>query len=421
MRKSSNSVLLSEDSVSLQNVKEIIKFSLNQLWSDPKQAHLLAPIMLWGPPGVGKSAVIKEICQELKIGLIDVRLSQKEPVDMRGLPVPDLKNNDVKWLISSEWPRDPKSKGIIFFDELSAADRSLQVAAYEMILDRKLGDLYQVPNGWLICAAGNRIEDQAVSVSISSALANRFCHLEVKADLKTWLKWAFDTNIHPTVIAFLKNKPEALFKMSDLAQRGWPSPRSWARVSYLFYAYEKTKDQLSSDSLHFMVKGLIGPGLGIEILSFYQQMLTNYDFEKILLGELVVEIPKKLDVQYLFSTSLAFYLWHSKDLDKAIQNFLSLGCQMSSDFAIITLQQAMQKANDFDLCTKIFRHPKMIDWQAKHGNFEMPKIGNTLKFESKKDNTDNHTDNTDNAQNTDNTSASITSALANRKSTRKSL
>jgi hypothetical protein len=409
MKKSSNGVLLAEDSVSLQNVKEIIKFSLNQLWDNPNQAHLLAPVMLWGPPGVGKSAIIKEICQELKIGLVDVRLSQKEPVDMRGLPVPDLKNNDVKWLISSEWPRDAKSKGIIFFDELSSADRSLQVAAYEMILDRKLGDLYQVPNGWLICAAGNRMEDQAVSISISSALANRFCHLEVKADLKTWLKWAFDTNIHPTVIAFIKNKPDVLFKMSDLAQRGWPSPRSWARVSYLFYAYEKNKNQLSSDSLQFMVKGLIGPGLGIEILSFYQQMLTTYDFEKILLGELVVEIPKKLDVQYLFSTALAFYLWSSKNLDKAILNFLTIGCQMNSDFAIITLQHAMQKANDFELCSKIFRHPKMLEWQAKHGNFEMPKVGNSLKFESKTDQPNNVTP------------SEIKNELANRKSTRKSL
>jgi hypothetical protein len=411
MKKISQSML--DEGISLKYAKEIIVFSLTQLWQDPSQAHLLAPIMLWGPPGVGKSAIIKEICEEFEISLVDVRLSQKEPVDMRGLPVPDTQKNEVKWLISSEWPRDPNSKGIIFFDELSAADRSLQVAAYEMILDRKLGDLYKVPDGWLICAAGNRMEDQAVSVSISSALANRFCHLEVTADLNTWLNWAIETNIHPTVIAFLKNKPDALFKMTDLVQRGWPSPRSWARVSYLLYAYEKNKKQISQNAFNFMVHGLIGPGLGIEILAFYFQMQSEFDFEKILLGEVSVEIPKKLDLRYFFSTALSFYLWESKNLDKAIQTFLSIGCQMTSDFAISTLQSAIQKSKTTEASLKILQHPKMIEWQAKHGNFQAP----PLKIKNAAQNgTQNGTQNDPNEA-----SNQVLGNLTNRKTSRKSL
>ena len=120
---------------------------------------MIPPIMVWGAPGVGKSTAVRELTQELGIGFIDVRLAQREPVDMRGLPVPDEKDNSVKWLVSGEWPRDSNSRGIIMFDELTAADKTLQVAAYEFILDRRLGELYRVPDGWYIMAAGNRIED----------------------------------------------------------------------------------------------------------------------------------------------------------------------------------------------------------------------------------------------------------------------
>jgi hypothetical protein len=124
-----------------------------------KIAKSLAPIMLWGPPGVGKSQMVIGVTQEMGLDIVDVRLAQKDPTDMRGLPVPDEKTKAVQWFLSSEWPRDWSSRGIIFFDELTAADKTLQVSAYEMILDRKLGDVgegkfgYEVPPGWLIVAA----------------------------------------------------------------------------------------------------------------------------------------------------------------------------------------------------------------------------------------------------------------------------
>lgn len=142
-----------EQTISMSALKTMIKCNLEALWSNEnylaetpeKRAAMIPPLMIWGAPGVGKSTVVKEIAEELKIGFIDVRLAQREPVDMRGLPVPE--NDRVKWLVSSEWPRDPESRGIIMFDELTAADRTLQVASYEFILDRRLGDLYKVPPG----------------------------------------------------------------------------------------------------------------------------------------------------------------------------------------------------------------------------------------------------------------------------------
>ena len=169
--------------------------------------------MIWGAPGVGKSTAIRELAKKLGIGFIDVRLAQREPVDMRGLPVPD--GEQVRWLVSSEWPRDPESKGIIIFDELTAADKTLQVAAYEFILDRRLGDLYKVPKNWYIVAAGNRTEDRAVACSMSSALANRFLHVEVAPQLKDFVAYGESHGMHPVVLDFLRFRPKLLFSQKQ--------------------------------------------------------------------------------------------------------------------------------------------------------------------------------------------------------------
>jgi len=159
--------------------QQLLCHQVEQLASDPALAEQLPPLMLWGPPGVGKSSVVRQVAEQQNIDFIDIRLAQREPIDLRGLPVPDHERGVVDWLLAGEWPRDPNSRGILLFDELTAADRSLQVAAYELILDRRLGDLYRLPPGWLVVGAGNRSEDRAVAQIFSSALA-RISHEGIK-------------------------------------------------------------------------------------------------------------------------------------------------------------------------------------------------------------------------------------------------
>ena len=217
--------------ITMMELRKLLLDNLKALWDGEflkskysDAARMIPPVMIWGAPGVGKSTIIRELAQELGIGFIDVRLAQREPVDMRGLPVPE--NGAVKWLVSSEWPRDPDSRGIILFDELTAADKTLQVASYEFILDRRLGDLYSVPPGWYIVAAGNRVEDRAVSCAMSSALANRFLHVEVQPDAASFLQWASRNSVHQAVINFIRYRPELLFANDEAdLQRGWASPR----------------------------------------------------------------------------------------------------------------------------------------------------------------------------------------------------
>ena len=341
--------------------RTILRFLLERLHGNPAEAAELPPVMLWGPPGVGKSTVVRELCTELGIGFIDVRLAQREPVDIRGLPVPG--EDAVRWLPASEWPRDPDSRGIILFDELTAADRTLQVAAYEFILDRRLGDLYRVPDGWLIAGAGNRASDRAVALAMSSALANRFCHLELEADLDTWLDWARDADIHPLVTAFLRFRPELLFAMEGDVERGWPSPRSWARVSRLVVAAEAAG--MGGDEQHLLVQGLVGQGAGIEFDAFRTWADKMGDVRAMLTGKGKIRVPERADQRYAFVSALVHYLHRAKEPAGLAGRFIAIGLELTGDFAAMAMVEAMRGGEE--LAVALMRHPDFAAWTRKHG------------------------------------------------------
>lgn len=327
-------------------------------------AAALAPLMVWGPPGVGKSSVIRNLCARHHIGFIDIRLSQREPVDLRGLPVP--KGDHVDWLLAGEWPRDPDSKGIILFDELTAADRSLQVAAYEIILDRRLGDLYQLPKGWLVMAAGNRSSDQAVAYSLSSALANRFCHLELAADVDSWARWARQNHIAPQVIAFVRYQSHAFLNMEGDLERGWPSPRSWQRVSNVL----TTKPALPEHLLTTMVHGLVGDGAGVEFMVFLQQHQKLPPVDLILTGEAPIEIPEQPDLKFAFCSALVDKLWRYEAGPARLQRFFDVMFELSSDFATMTLLDAMSHADEHvanERVSTLLTHDAFERWTQLHG------------------------------------------------------
>lgn len=346
--------------------RRIIEVQLQQLWSSPNSAQQIAPIMLWGAPGIGKSQLVRELCLLLDIDFIDVRLSQLEPVDLRGIPVPD--GEKVKWLVASSWPSDPNSRGILLFDELSAADRSLQVAAYELLLDRRLGDIYTLPDGWLVMGAGNRAEDRAVSVPMSSALANRLLHLEMKPDIETWGAYAVSKELHTDVVAFLRFKPEYLLTNDTNCQRGWPSPRSWERVAYLL----KTNIELDDVTQTLMISGLVGESACTELMAFRQMNHQRFDIQAMLRGDIAVVIPERIDQQLTFCASLASYLWQSDPTqqEQRLSVFFEISSQLSSDLATLMLMDVLRVNDDTSAdnrAERVFAHPDFESWLKQHG------------------------------------------------------
>ncbi len=352
----------------IAQVRELLRHQLHALWARPDGAGLVPPLMLWGAPGIGKSSVIRTLCREEGIGFIDVRLAQREPVDLRGLPVPD--GDHVDWLPSGEWPRDPDGRGIILFDELTAADRTLQVAAYEFILDRRLGDLYRVPDGWYLCAAGNRGEDRAVALTLSSALANRFCHIEMAPDLEAWLPWARARGLHPDVIGFLRFRPAAFFDMSGEVERGWPSPRSWERVGL---ELEVAEDRgLEEALLRLLVTGLVGRGAATEFFAFRRWSLGIDAVEAMLLGRAPVRIPRRADQRYALCAALVNLLWQGPGggAPERLDGFFRIARELPSDFAALAMTDALGAEEPDQAATRaatLFGHPAFAEWSRRHG------------------------------------------------------
>lgn len=194
------------------------------------QRDLKLSVMLWGPPGIGKSSIVHQLAREHSLELTDLRLGQLSPTDLRGLPV--AKDGTAVWYPPEFLPRT--GRGILFLDELNMAPPTLQGIAQQLILDRRVGS-YVVPEGWFIWAAGNRKEDRAAVFDMPAPLANRFLHLEARPDFDSFRAYALERSVHADVLAFLSYRPGLLHKM-DPQLVAWPSPRSWEMASRLHAA-----------------------------------------------------------------------------------------------------------------------------------------------------------------------------------------
>lgn len=328
--------------VTANEASDIIESMARTLMESPELSHSLPPVMLRGAPGVGKSTLVRTVAEKLGIGFIDIRLAQMEPVDLRGLPVPKHEAKSVEWYVTSDLPRDPNSKGIILFDELTSADRSLQVAAYELILDRRLGNLYNLPDGWFIVAAGNRTTDRAVATTMSSALANRLMHFDVDgSDSESWREWAVAHDVHPSVTGYIGYRPTNLLKMdAQSSEYGWPSPRSWERVSNIIPLFGHNEQVLRK-----AVYGLIGNAVGVEFMEFHR---INEQFDDVLTLMLdpkaKIKIPEKSDQKHAMASAINYLVWNGKDEEetkKRVDGMYRICMEFTSDFATMIVKNAM--------------------------------------------------------------------------------
>ena len=248
------------------------------------EQQLSLSAMIWGPPGIGKSSIVRQIAEDHQLEFVDLRLSQLAPTDLRGLPVPQ--EGITRWAPPEFLPQS--GRGILFLDEINMAPPALQGVAQQLILDRAVGS-YRVPDGWFIWAAGNRKEDKASVYDMPAPLANRFIHLDVEPELADFRAYGYRSNLHELVLGFLSFRPDLLHKIIP-HERAWPSPRSWEMASQLFNAGLKIAPE-------------VGP-VAAEFNAYVAIMRDLPDLDAITEGKSQPAFPTETSLKYAVVTGL---------------------------------------------------------------------------------------------------------------------
>lgn len=313
------------------------------------------PVMLWGPPGVGKSQMITLVAERRQVPVIDIRLSQMEPSDLRGIPF--RVEQHVEWATPAILPDRERhgNAGILFLDEITSAPPAVSAAAYQLILDRRLGE-YQVPEHWAIFAAGNRQGDRGVTYSMPAPLANRFSHFEVDTHLDDWVTWAYANGMDERLIAFLRFRPELLFDFDPAHNPvAFPSPRSW---EFAHRALRKFHDD--SQLLQGSLQACVGPAAGIELAAFIASIDQMPDLDAICRGE-PVPVPTEIDLQYAVAAALvgkAIRAAESAEQQNLIGNILTYAGRFPQREMGVMLVSDLHRA----VGNELFAVPAFADW-----------------------------------------------------------
>ena len=265
------------------------------------------PLFLWGPPGIGKSELVEGIARELGGIMYDCRLGQMEPTDIRGIPFYNKDTGKMDWAPPVDLPDEETASQyplvVLFMDEMNSAPASVQAAAYQLILNRRVGK-YRLPDNVVMVAAGNRESDKGVTFRMPTPLANRFIHQEMKVDFASYQEWAVKNRIHKDVVGYLSFAKQDLYDFdAKSSSRAFATPRSWTFVSELL-----NDESVDDDTLTNLVAGTIGEGLAVKFMAHRKIASRMPNPVDILRGKVKDLQVKEVSAMYSLVISMCYEL-----------------------------------------------------------------------------------------------------------------
>ncbi len=324
-------------------------------------------VMLWGAPGVGKSQAIRQVAAKLqeqtglKCAVTDVRLLLFNPIDLRGIPTANAEKTLAIWLKPQIFQMNESKSvvNILFLDELSAAPQSVQAAAYQITLDRIIGE-HKLPDNCIVIAAGNRVTDKSVAFKMPRALANRLCHLEIESNFDSWLRWAVSSGVSPKVTGFLSFRHNYLIEnestTDDLA---FPTPRSWEMVSKLL--------KLSGDdvkSVYPLICGCVGSGVASEFSS-WTKIFNELPSMKDIFDGKCSSVPHSTDALYALVSSMSSYAREHKNDMRMIENSINYAMLLPADYSFVLIKNYMAIEEGYK--NKLMKIPAFLKWVNTKG------------------------------------------------------
>ena len=286
-------------------------------------------LWLWGPPGVGKSSIVRAEAEKLGLPYIDFRGVTCEPTDVRGFPT--VEGGVVRWARPEFLPAE--GEGVLFLDELGQAPGLVQAALLQLTLDRCIGE-HRLPDGWRIIAASNRQEDRAGVGRLNSALLDRFVHVDIEVSLEEWQEWALGGGIRGEVRSFLNFRPK-LLSAFDATERTTPTPRSWATASRILEIYGDDEQLLNTT-----LAGAVGSGAAAEFSAFLRTWDRLPTLDEIRADPDAIPIPDDPGLLYAFAGLPA---GHAGKTDKTTTEALCrLVLRLPVEFAIVALRDLLK-------------------------------------------------------------------------------
>lgn len=374
--------LTSTPSMSVNKLKNYLAKRIITEIRETQEIEKIPAFMIWGPPGIGKSEALEQIAKQMGVELNktvifhDRRLLLYNPVDLRGLPTFDDKKEKTIWVKPTDFSFDDSEDiiNVLLLDELPAAPQSVQTAAYQLVLNRCIGE-NKLPNNVVVLAAGNRVTDKSGANKMPKALANRFTHIEAFADVDDWKNWALndkDENgkrlhapIDQRILGFLTFKPSALFEFNaNDDSMAYPTPRSWVMAnSHLKY--------MDIDDGYTFIAGSLGVGTATEFKAFCKLYKNLPNVKDILEGK-EVEVPQSPDVLYALSSKIvseAVKLVEvapnglvKKIKEKELTNLSAYINKMPVEYATVTISDMLRVKG---MGTALLKIPEFKDWCKK--------------------------------------------------------
>ena len=331
--------------------------------------NILPAVMLWGPPGIGKSQAVRQLADTIgartgkKTHVTDVRLLLFNPVDLRGIPTANADKTLAIWLKPQIFQMDESADtvNILFLDEISAAPPSVQAAAYQITLDRVVGE-HRLPDNCIVIAAGNRTTDKSVAYKMPKALANRLMHFSVEGSFDSWKEWAVARGVHPKVVGFLSFRNQHLMAFDAASEDlAYATPRSWEMVSNVLRNVNE-----DVHAVFPMIAGLVGTGTAIEFRTWAEVYDELPKVADIFDGKMP-RIPRGTDALYALTASMTAYAQDHKDQVTRIANSIRYAEKLPPDFAAMLMKDYMYIAEDYR--KTLMQIPEFAHWLSVKGRW----------------------------------------------------
>jgi hypothetical protein len=322
--------------------------------------------MVASSPGMGKSDIIRDVAKQFKLLLIDIRVSQCEPVDMQGYPgvidgrmtfhIPEyfpIVGDELPLTNNPEDPTERYEGWLIFLDELNSGNKQTEAASYKLILDREVYK-HKLHPKCLIAAAGNLITDRAIVNTQSTATTSRLINYRLQIDHRAWIDWANANNLDHRIISFIKFKPDILHKFDPNTQElTFPCPRTWEFASKII-----TNKTTLGEITKIRLAGTVGAGAASELAVYSDIYKSLPTIEEILKDPRSGwKVPTEPSEQYAVTTMLS----HNTTVESIDKIIIAIE-RLPIDFQVITFKDIYKRTPELQ------KHPSIVNWISRNAS-----------------------------------------------------